>query len=236
MKYNAITILLLILFSCDDSLDQLQKENQSPEAFFTYLENDVTVIFDSVKFSSTTKKRYSQDVTVSDSEGNLKEIFFIITSGSGKVYSTAGRTERLLTVDPSLGVNNIYKFSYEPEQLGYHEIKIFARDNLDEFDTLIVKLTVFENLPPVAKLTVKPTRVVSKYEYTIDGTQSFDKDAKYGGEIALYRFNINSLIIDTKSPKFPYVFGGEQIVNIGLKVQDSNGEWSNIVEQLYSID
>ncbi|MEQ8882717.1 MAG: hypothetical protein RLO12_21405 [Fulvivirga sp.] len=237
MKQILIAILFICIFSCDDSLEQLQKENQRPEAFFTYLENDITTVVDSVKFFKvTSKNRYNQDVTISDFEGNLKEVFFKITSGNGRVYSIAGQTERLLYEDPAAGVNNIYKFTYQPEQLGFHEIQIFARDNLDEYDTLKVKLTVFENLPPVAQLSVKPTRVVSRYEYTIDGTESFDRDAKFGGEIVLYRFNINSKIIDLKTPKFPYVFGGEQIVNIGLTVQDSNGQWSNVVEQLYSID
>lgn len=226
-----------ILASCDDTMTQLQRKNERPTANFTFLENDITTVRDSVKFLPVfSKNNYNQDVTITDPEGNLKEVFFKISSGSGKVFSNGFNTKRELSVNTSLGTDEIYSFNYRPEQLGYHEIQIFAQDQLDEFDTLTIQLTVFENLPPVASLSVKPTRVVSRYEYTIDGTDSYDKDAKFGGEIVLYRFSINSQEIDLKKPKFPYVFGGEQIVNISLRVQDSNGQWSDPVEGLYSID
>tara|TARA_B100000609_G_C17123880_1_gene386479 strand:+ start:181 stop:837 length:657 start_codon:yes stop_codon:yes gene_type:complete len=218
-------------------MTQLQRINERPTANFTFLENDISSVSDSVKFfSSLSKNNYNQDVTISDPEGNLKDVFFKISSGSGKVFSNGINTKRQLSINNSLGTDEIYSFNYRPEQLGYHEIQIFAQDELDEYDTLTIKLTVFENLSPVAALSVKPTRVVSRYEYTIDGSGSYDRDAKFGGEIVLYRFGINSQEIDLKKPKFPYVFGGEQIVNISLRVQDSNGQWSDPIEGLYSID
>lgn len=238
MRFYLVIILVITLYtSCDDTMTQLQRINERPTANFTFLENDISSVSDSVKFfSSLSKNNYNQDVTISDPEGNLKEVFFRISSGSGKVFSNGINTKRQLSINNSLGTDEIYSFNYRPEQLGYHEIQLFAQDELDEYDTLTIKLTVFENLSPVAALTVKPTRVVSRYEYTIDGSGSYDRDAKFGGEIVLYRFSINSQEIDLKKPKFPYVFGGEQIVNISLRVQDSNGQWSDPIEGLYSID
>ena len=235
--YLVIILVFTLLTSCDDTMTQLQRINERPTANFTFLENDISSVSDSVKFfSSLSKNNYNQDVTISDPEGNLKDVFFKISSGSGKVFSNGINTKRQLSINNSLGTDEIYSFNYRPEQLGYHEIQIFAQDELDEYDTLTIKLTVFENLSPVAALSVKPTRVVSRYEYTIDGSGSYDRDAKFGGEIVLYRFSINSQEIDLKKPKFPYVFGGEQIVNISLRVQDSNGQWSDPIEGLYSID
>ncbi|MAX26514.1 MAG: hypothetical protein CMJ19_18630 [Phycisphaeraceae bacterium] len=235
--YLVIILVFTLLTSCDDTMTQLQRINERPTANFTFLENDISSVSDSVKFfSSLSKNNYNQDVTISDPEGNLKDVFFKISSGSGKVFSNGINTKRQLSINNSLGTDEIYSFNYRPEQLGYHEIQIFAQDELDEYDTLTIKLTVFENLSPVAALSVKPTRVVSRYEYTIDGSGSYDRDAKFGGEIVLYRFGINSQEIDLKKPKFPYVFGGEQIVNISLRVQDSNGQWSDPIEGLYSID
>ena len=238
MRVYLVILLVITLFpSCDDTITQLQKKNEHPTAYFTFIENEITTVSDSVKFfTNFSENNYNQDITISDPEDNLVDVFFRITSGSGRVFSNGLYTKHSLYINNSLGVDNIYSFNYRPEQLGFHEIKIFAQDLLEEYDTLAIKLTVFENLPPVAILNVKPTRVVSKYEYTIDGTESFDGDQIYGGEIVLYRFNINSKIIDLEQPKFPYIFGGEQIVNIGLQVQDSNGEWSKVTEELYSID
>ncbi len=229
--------MLSLILSCDDTLEQLQEDNEAPVVTFTYLENNISILNDSIKFfSNLSKNNYEQDITVTDAEGNLREVYYKVTSGSGRVITADGITQSILQPALGQGSGGIYSFTYQPSELGYHEVLVYARDLLDEYDTLQMRLTVFDNLPPKAALDVNPSRVVSKYEYIIDGSGSIDGDARFGGEIELYRFTINSQVIDLEEPSFPYVFGGEQIVNIRLKVQDSNGVWSEEVGGVYSID
>ena len=75
--YLVIILVFTLLTSCDDTMTQLQRINERPTANFTFLENDISSVSDSVKFfSSLSKNNYNQDVTISDPEGNLKDVFF----------------------------------------------------------------------------------------------------------------------------------------------------------------
>ena len=73
LKKYWVVLLVGVLFSCDDTMSQLQKENERPTAHFTYLENEINVVSDSIKLNSTFPGNdYHQDITISDPEGYLK--------------------------------------------------------------------------------------------------------------------------------------------------------------------
>lgn len=229
-------MVFLSTMGCDDTEDFFLKENDKPTATFTFLKNAITHVYDSVKLTASgTGRRYQQAITVQDDNNNLKGVFFSIESGKGYVFSN-GFQRSQLQVTTSGAVNGIYEFIYQPQELGYHEIRILAVDDFFEADTLTISLNVFNNMKPVAKFNVKPSRVVSRYEYTIDGSESFDRDARFGGEIKQYQYQINSTIIELEKPKFSYVFGSEQIVSISLRVKDSDDEWSEVAANIFSID
>ncbi len=226
----SIIVNIILSISCDTTEDFLLKVNSTPTINFTFLDREVRYLEDSVKI--TTQLSYPQSFTVTDN--NLAGVFFQVIGGQGQVVSIATLTDSELRLkDP---VSGIYDFAYKPLGLGTHEIVVRAKDKFNETDSLILKLTAFQNIPPVAFLEIKPNRVVSKYEYTIDASQSYDRDEKFGGRVAYYEFRINSQLIELREPSFRFIFGGEDIVAISVRVKDNDGEWSEKYEELFLID
>lgn len=224
---------IIFMCQCDDTEDFFLKANDRPQATFTLLENDITHLYDSIKWGA--QYLYEQPITIRDGNQNLKAVRFSLTSGQGEVLSNGWQEKEL---QPAImgGRDGIYAFSYLPRQLGYHEIQILALDELLEADTLTLSLQVFDNLPPTAHLSIAPLRIVNRYEYRIDGSGSHDQDERFGGHIVKYQFQINSTVIERYEPQFKYVFGTEQIVTISLRVQDNNGTWSPKTEGVFNVD
>jgi len=230
-----VVLSMWLLGSCDDTEESLLRINVRPEINYTFLENTISTFSDSVKVSRGSSRRsYEQNVTVKDVDDNLLAVYYIVTSGQGSV-NTNGVFTRDLLQESGTG-RGIYSFVYRPRAIGFHEVEIYAEDTFREMDTVILKLVAFDNLPPVAKVNVTPIRIISEFEYTIDGSQSFDSDSDFGGEVVEWEFNINSQVITLENPSFRFVFGEEQIVTIGLKVKDNDGVWSEKVEGIFSID
>ena len=227
-----ISVLAVLLTACDSTYEDLHKINRDPRITFTYLSNELTSTLDSVKNSSRLKTPYDQYFTVEDDDNNLVEVYYKVRSGTGNVFSNGNYTNRTL----SKNSNGIYHLQYRPKGLGYHQIEVYALDQLNGETKVTIDLISFDNIKPVARLDVTPKRLLGKYEYRINGSESFDVDGIYGGAIELYQFNINSQVIELRQPELSYVFGGEDIYSIGLRVMDNDGVWSERTEQLYSID
>jgi len=223
-------------FSCDSTLDSLDRSNTRPEITFTFLENDITKHRDSIKISTAIFDRgYSQDVTVIDPNNNLAEVYFLIRSGAGSVTSAGVLSSRRLRVKSDFN-ENIYQFTFTPSATGFHEIQIFARDHFNRYDTLSLQLAAFDNLVPVSRFSVSPRRVITEFEHNIDASASFDQDSDYGGFIKNYEFTINGQVITRETPILPFPFGQEQIVTISVRVQDNDNIWSERTEEIVSIN
>ena len=231
------TVLIAsLIMGCDDTEDYFTKQNNDPFISFTYSPQEDRVILDSVKLSKN-GQGYRTTMTVNDTEDRLFDVFYESRSGDGYMVSSGRLTPSTLYPTSELRKGTYtYDIEYRPDDLGFHELEFIAQDVFLETDTITLQLRVFDNLKPVARLNIRPTRVVDRYEYTIDASESFDQDELYGGNIVLYRFNINSKIIELEEPSFRYVFSGENIFELGLRVLDNDGVWSDTYEEIIAID
>lgn len=66
--------------------------------------------------------------------------------------------------------------------------------------------TVIENLPPVAKVSVEIIGSTGSREVQINATGSFDRDARLGGAIVVYEFNLDGYSFTTPSGIINYIF------------------------------
>lgn len=220
--------------SCDTTEEYYLETNSAPEITFTFLDNSIDVYQDSTKVSGVDFAGYQQNVTVFDINNNIKDVTFRVSSGQGLVINN-GFVQRndLLSSERN---QDIYEFIYYPDEVGFHEVKIFATDYLNGVDTVVIRLTAFDNLAPKSVLKVRPSRVLGDYEYILDASESFDGDAKYGGDIIRYKFFVNNTPIETDESSIRYIFGGRDIVILGLQVLDNNYVWGERFEDIFLIE
>ncbi len=68
--------------------------------------------------------------------------------------------------------------------------------------------------------------------FLFDSSQSYDQDKKYGGKILLYRYTIDSKVIETSKPEILLVLDkNTSSYTISLQVMDNNNAWSEPVSQ-----
>lgn len=221
--------------SCDSTEEWFEEEvNDAPTISFTFLDNEITELNDSIKFSKNIRQLYEIDVTVKDPQFNVDFVFFDLVSGEGSVFTQGLFTRAFLR--PTNEIQGKYNLTFQASDLGIHKMNIVARDTFEESDSVSVRLTAFENLPPVAKLEIRLVGILSKYEYILDASDSFDRDEKYGGNIVEYEYTINSQVISREEDKISHIFSKEGVVVLALRVKDSDGVWSQPFETVQNID
>lgn len=94
-----------------------------------------------------------------------------------------------------------------------------------------ITFTVFRNIAPVAQFAVKKIGVSSPYEYEVDASASYDKDARFSGKIAEYEYTLANYIFSSPLNKIRYVFGSAGQKQIRVRVKDNSGDWSNQVSE-----
>ena len=113
-------------------------------------------------------------------------------------------------------------------------IKIIVVDPYGETDNCDINIISFENLAPVAKFEVTET---SGYAVNISATGSYDKDAKYGGYIEKYRYQIlPEFDIQVSFNEINYNFGKAGIYEIRVSVMDNQGMWSDQEKAIVNIE
>jgi len=90
---------------------------------------------------------------------------------------------------------------------------------------------VFRNLTPVALFTVNKIGISSPYEYEVDASASYDRDARFNGKVVEYEYLLANYKFSSTLSKIRYVFGSPGQKLIRVRVQDNNGDWSNPVSE-----
>src|SRR5690606_22756693 len=121
-------------------------------------------------------------------------------------------------------------------------IKFIGEDLYGNKGEAEVKLTVFDNLPPVAKLKIQNAGNLIPKERIIDASASYDKDAKYGGYITHYKYLFSSSVnqlqdsIVTVHPSVRYIFPKSGIYTVQIEVVDNNGASSQTVLETITVN
>jgi len=114
---------------------------------------------------------------------------------------------------------------------GQNNFSLTAKDSFNEEAKFSITFTVFRNIAPVAQFAIKKIGVSSPYEYEVDASASYDKDARFSGKITEYEYTLANYKFSTTLNKVRYVFGSAGQKQIRVRVKDNSGDWSIHVSQ-----
>ncbi|MBX2843296.1 MAG: hypothetical protein KTR26_16110, partial [Flammeovirgaceae bacterium] len=142
----------------------------------------------------------------------------------------------MLSSDMLENTTDQYQAVYRPGRAGKNEVKIIAKDEFGATSTIILSVIVYENLPPVAMYSYTKKGIIRPGHFEFSGALSYDQDEKYGGAIINYQFEIDGVEIPSPEPIVEYIFQEKGQHEIKLKVQDNDGEWSEELRELITIE
>lgn len=212
VKYIILTVALIVqLFftSCDNRKDYFIEINKTPS--LSLVKNGVELTGNTFNDSLKIGEPYSLNYFISDEE----KIPLLAIQDQGKDLVNIG-TE-LITFT---GVNE-----------GQSRFSLLAKDSFGASAEFSISFTVFRNIAPVASFTVRKIGVSSPFEYEVDATASYDKDARFNGKIIEYEYTLQNYTFSTTLSKIRYIFGSAGQKLIKVRVKDNSGDWSDIVSQ-----
>jgi hypothetical protein len=112
---------------------------------------------------------------------------------------------------------------------GQDQVTLMVKDSFNEEAKFSITFTVFRNIAPVAIFTIKKIGVSSPYEYEVDASASYDKDARFSGKITEYEYTLANYKFSSPLSKIRYVFGSAGQKQIRVRVKDNSGDWSSQV-------
>ena len=225
----------IVLAGCDDSFDALNAVNSPPEISFSP-DGALVELYDSVKLSPKVGTlEYSGQLYLKDPEDGINAIAYSFIKKEGVFYIDGVE----LNENEPYVIGNINNPEYVIELgsgLGDYEIKIKVIDNLGSEKEAILTLVAYDNLSPVARLSVSKVGVLSELQYSFDASESYDKDLSRGGGVVRYQFTVNGIdapIVENST--INYIFPRTGGYEVQLKVQDNDGTWSEQVLEIVSV-
>lgn len=233
MKNLIYTILMgSALVSCETRLDPLELKNVAPTLTVNGADNS---------FASANNLEYSTIIKDSVKQGwdywinykleeEQKSLPFFASGFKGRTQindTTINDNTRLLTGEG--------KIKYSAYILGMNDFEYSVIDRFGKESAVQIQIECFDNLPPVARFDVNPLLVNSPYEYEIDGTESFDRDSKFGGTVNYYRLIIDNDTMFQPQPIFRYFFPSAGTYTIAMDVLDNDSVYSAKKEISYNV-
>lgn len=209
MKNILFLAFVALLFSaCDDRDDYFAENNAAPT--LKILVNGLEVEPD---FADTIKLGYFYPV---------------------KCVFSDDKDENLT---PFLASSSLYHFAFSYNEVsktlmldgmaeGMATATICVKDSYGKETKKNLVFTFITNLPPVAKIQVEPVGLSGNREVQVNATGSYDKDARLGGSIVLYEYNLDGYTFTTPSGFISYIFPTTGVKNIAVRVKDNNNVWS----------
>ena len=195
----------LLLSSCDNRKDYFITVNKAPT--ITLVKNGVQLTGNSLTDSLKIGEPFSLNYFISDEE---------------KLKIQITNEQQQSTVD--IG-SELISFTGVTE--GQAQVTLMAKDSFNEEAKFSISFTVFRNIAPVALFSVKKIGVSSPYEYEVDASASYDKDARFNGKIVEYEYTLANYKFSTTLSKVRYIFGSAGQKQIRVRVKDNSGDWSN---------
>lgn len=199
----------LFLSSCDNRKDYFIEVNKTPT--ITLVKNGVQLTGNSLADSLKIGEPFSLNYFISDEE---------------KIRIQVTQVQQQSTVD--IG-SELIRFTGVTE--GQDQVTLMAKDSFNKEAKFSISFTVFRNIAPVALFSVKKIGVSSPYEYEVDASASYDKDARFSGKITEYEYTLANYKFSSPLSKVRYVFGSAGQKQIRVRVKDNSGDWSSQVSQ-----
>jgi len=209
---KAIKICLVFFFlatqfflsSCDNRKDYFIEVNKTPT--ITLVKNGVQLTGNSLADSLKIGEPFSLHYFTSDEE-------------KIKIQVTQEQQQRIVDIGSELN-------SFTGVSEGQNLVNLTAKDSFKEEAKFSISFTVFRNISPVALFSVKKIGVSSPYEYEVDASASYDKDARFNGKITEYEYTLANYKFSSPLSKVRYVFGSAGQKQIRVRVKDNTGDWS----------
>jgi len=208
MKYLTLIIIITVFYSCDTRQDMYFTNNIAPTIKIKKISDSefTNYIRDSLKLNFN---RFIYEYEITNENTNY---IYEVT----KDYGTGN------IIDSS-----IYKI-YTPINEGDVIIVNKVTDIYNRWGSANIYLTVFENLNPVCNIEIEETNIFTQMEFVIDLSDSYDKDARFGGKIILYEYKIgDNYFIQSSHNQINYIFESPGTYVIKVRVKDNNDVWSD---------
>lgn len=191
--------------------------------------NGAEVIRDTMKYSLQPEYVFSFSIEDDQAERHLEveNLQNALLYFQGKIIND---TEANIS-----GIKN-GQLTFKALQHGEFNFRINVKDPQGLSTAAEVKLNMLDNLLPVAKLALAQTNDPAPYQISVDGIESFDLDAKWGGKVTAYEFMVDDFYTtETVRQKIEYIFPEPGTYTIGLRVKDNDGAWSEQLTKQISV-
>lgn len=222
--------ILVTLFSCNNSStggeEPTPYDGLAPEIKV----NDAFQLRDTIKFSVQQEYTFSFQITDDQTErylsvSKLQEglLFF-----QGKIIN-----------DTKANISGIQNgdLIFRALEAGEFSFIVTVEDEQGLTTSVVIEVNVLSNWLPIAKLAITQVEDgVSPNQVLIDGAESFDADARWGGNVTAYEYTVdNFYTTESVRSKIEYIFPEAGTYRIGLRVKDNDGEWSESLFKQISI-
>jgi hypothetical protein len=199
----------LFFSSCDNREDYFIGVNTGPT--LTLIKNGVALEGNTLSDSLKIAEPYSLHYLITDEENIRIQVI------QEQQQSTVDAGSEVITIN---GITE-----------GQSLVTLLVKDSFNEEAKFSFTFTIFRNIAPVALFTVKKIGISSPYEYEIDASGSYDKDARFNGKIIEYEYTLANYKFSSPLSKIRYVFGSSGQKQIRVRVKDNSGDWSSQVSE-----
>ena len=231
----ALLFIATIMMSCDKREDLISKLNDAPILALGDPATGVYIAKDSIKLSlKNSQKFYALTLQLSDANNNLTSVIYDWQTGAGSMSQDGNQ---LATNSLKLpGADGKLNLQVYPANAGLNRILIHAIDKFNAEGIFTLELTGFINLLPIANLVIASNPQNDPLQYTLNASTSYDRDKKYGGNVARYIYTVaNQPAIETNLSSIQFIFDQKKSYVVTLQVQDNDGALSTAFSQTYSI-
>src|SRR5665647_243937 len=175
--YLVLFVLAAGLFfpSCDNRKDYFIDVNKAPS--LTLVKNGVELTGSTFADSLKIGEPFSLHYFISDEE-------------KIRIQVTQEQQQSIVDIGSDL-------ISFTGVSEGQNLVNLTAKDSFKEEAKFSISFTVFRNIAPVALFSVKKIGVSSPYEYEVDASASYDKDARFNGKILEYEYTLQNYKFST---------------------------------------
>lgn len=210
-----------LLASCDNRKEFLKTLNPLPELQLTSI-GGRTAVLDSIKYSLKSNKKTASFSVVVGGNNQDKEVTIKAVNALGLLTLNGVNAEGTHTL--KTGTQTL---SFTPSATGKTLLNVSVKDNFNNIKEANVEVVTFDNLLPVARLSIQNIEVVDEKEYLIDASKSFDSDASFGGFIATYKYRIGNNVFTSDKSSIRWIFPKAGNYEVGVTVRDSDGGTSS---------
>lgn len=110
---------------------------------------------------------------------------------------------------------------------GFYSFVVSVKDPEGLSSNAVVELNALGNMLPVPVLNLTQTNALAPRQVKIDGSGSYDVDAKWGGKVTKYEYEIEGFYkTETVRNTIDFIFPKSGLYKVTLRVLDNDDAWS----------